>query len=205
MIYGKLEKRSKVQDVERNHFSAFLLISRMIPDPNIINFLHLDGQFFFHRGSDMRIAPQSRMYRIEASDDLVSLYTNSDEKVELPVITPLFEKFTDDFLEISRVKPSFRSQLLSRSPFKKNEPLITIIHLKPYIESLNYTVTASNIIECPIPETIPVQKLDEKAPDYVRNRGTIYPAMEYSIASGITTAGPTLGKIARGAAETIKD
>jgi hypothetical protein len=29
--------------------------------------------------------------------------------------------------------------------------------------------------------------------------------MEYSIASGITTAGPTLGKIARGAAETIKD
>lgn len=205
MIYGKQENRSKVRGVGSDHFSAFLLISRMIPDPNIINFLHIDGQFFFHLGSEMRIAPQFRISRIDASEDTVSLYTDSKEKVELPVITPLFEKFIDNFLEISRAKRSFRSQLLSRSPFKKNEPRITIIHLKPYIESLNYTITVSNIIEVPIPETIPVQKLTEKTPEYVQYNGTMNPVVEYSSATGITSAGPTLGEIAREAAKTIKD
>jgi hypothetical protein len=124
--------------------------------------------------------------------------------VELRVITPLFEKFIDDFLEISRVKPSLRSKLLSRSPSKRNEPRITIIHIKSYIESLNYTVTASNIIECPIPETLPVQKLVGKAADYVQNKGKMNHIMEYSSATGISSSGLTLGEIVKGAAELSK-
>jgi hypothetical protein len=120
--YGKQEQRSNVEDMERNHFSAFLLISRMISDPNIINFLHIDGQFFFHEGSEIRISPQSRISRIATSDELVSLYTNNGEKVELPVITPLFEKFIDDFLEISRVKPSLRSSCFRDRPLKEMNP-----------------------------------------------------------------------------------
>jgi hypothetical protein len=205
VMHVKQEQRSIGQDEGPNHFSAFLLISKMIPVPNMINFLRVDRQYFFHVGSEMRITPQSRITRITISDDKVCIRAMNDEKVELPVITPLFEKFIDNFLESGTIKPSFRSQLRSRSLFKKIEPRMTIIHLESYITTLDFTVTTSNIIECPIPETLPVYRMHEKEPEYMRYKGAMIPIMEYSSSAIMTSPGLLLGEIARKAAEDVTD